>query len=365
MIRGLHYVTKKRPGKPTLHYVYAWRGGPLIARREGGGRPLLTPAEIKAAIEAIESNVKPDSKTLSALVREWERSPAWKGLAENTKKTWSSYLRQIDDKWGQTPLTVWNDPRMKAKVVKWRDSRAETPRAADLGVTVLRELLKFGCLHGRVLINVAEGIPTLYRNGQRAEIIWTEEDIDRFAFEAKRQDKLHVLDGLRLCALTGLRREDLVTVSQADVYDHAIVKRALKTSRGRRRMASMPRIPDLDLLLQELDTRYRAEGVTTLLVNSRGQPWSGDGFGGSFNRIRDAAGIVFVDPDTGEKKRKHLHDVRGTFATRLILAGLTDTEVAEVMAWSVEKVSGIRRTYVDQSRTIVAIGQRIATRGVN
>ena len=82
------------------------------------------------------------------------------------------------------------------------------------------------CLHGRVLINVAEGIPTLYRNGQRSDIIWTDEDIDRFAFEAKRMDKLHVLDGLRLCAVTGLRRADLVTVSSSDVYDFAIVKRA-------------------------------------------------------------------------------------------------------------------------------------------
>lgn len=320
---------------------------------------------MKAALEAIEGNAIPDNKTLSSLVREWERSPAWKNLAPSTQKTWSSYIKQIIERWGQTPLSVWNDPRMKAKVVKWRDSRVDTPRGADLGVMVLRELLKYGCLHGRVLINVAEGIPTLYRNGQRAEIIWTEEDINRFAFEAKRMDKLHVLDGLRLCAVTGLRREDLVTVSRSDIYDFAIVKRALKTSRGRRRTASMPRIPELDLLLQELDRRHRAEGVATLLVNSRGQPWSGDGFGGSFNRIRDAAGIVFIDPDTGEEKRKHLHDVRGTFATRLILAGLADSEVAEIMAWSVEKVSGIRRTYVDQSRTIVAIGERIARGSVN
>ena len=365
LIVGLHFVTKKRPGKPPLQYVYAWRGGPLIAKREGGGRPVLSAAEIKAALEAIERNATPDGKTLSALVREWERSPSWSNLATSTQKTWASYVKQIVERWGQTPLSVWNDPRMKAKVVRWRDERAATPRGADLGVMVLRELLKFGCLHGRVLINVAEGIPTLYRNGQRAEIIWTDEDIDRFAFEAKRMDKLHVLDGLRLCAVTGLRREDLVTVSRSDVYDFAIVKRALKTSRGRRRTASMPRIPELDLLLQELDTRQREEGVTTLLVNSRGKPWSGDGFGGSFNRVRDAAGIVFTDPDTGEQKRKHLHDVRGTFATRLILSGLTDAEVAEIMAWSVEKVSGIRRTYVDQSRAIVAIGERIMKAGVN
>jgi len=140
-------VTKKRAGKPPLYHVYAWRGGPQIARREGGGKPVLTRAEIKAAIEAAERNVMPDSKTLSALVREWERSPSWKGLAESTKKTWSSSLKQIVERWGETPLTVRNDPRMKAKIVQWRDSRADTPREADLGVTVLRELLKFGCLH--------------------------------------------------------------------------------------------------------------------------------------------------------------------------------------------------------------------------
>jgi hypothetical protein len=84
-----------------------------------------------------------------------------------------------------------------------------------------------------------------------------------------------------------------------------------------------------------------------------------------YTSSKRATGIVFTDPDTGETKSKHLHDVRGTFATRLILSGLTDSQVAEVMAWSVEKVSGIRRTYVDQSSAIVAMGQRLAKAGVN
>lgn len=52
-------------------------------------------------------------------------------------------------------------------------------------------------------------------------------------------------------------------------------------------------------------------------------------------------------------------------ATRLILTGLADAEIAEVMAWWIEKVSGIRRTYVDQSRAIVAIGERIMKAGAN
>ena len=75
-----------------------------------------------------------------------------------------------------------------------------------------------------------------------------------------------------------------------------------------------------------------------------------------------------IPPHPGHKRGLpigRVADARETFATRLILSGLTDAEVAEIMAWSVEKVSGIRRTYVDQSRAIVAIGERIMKSSVN
>nr|WP_246427344.1 tyrosine-type recombinase/integrase [Sphingopyxis panaciterrulae] len=95
------------------------------------------------------------------------------------------------------------------------------------------------------------------------------------------------------------------------------------------------------------------------MVNSRGIPWTGDGFGTSFNRVRDHAGIIHIDTSNGQRTAKHVHDLRGTFCTKLLRAGLSDHEVADIMAWSPEQVSGIRRTYVDQSAVIVAIGERI------
>lgn len=364
-IKGLYFHPTRKPGRPIIWRVYAYRGGALVARREGGPRPQLTRDEAQAALDAIEAVRKPDPRMLVSLIREWEASPEWKGLADSTRKTWRSQLTAVEARWGTAPLSVWNDPRMAAKVMNWRNERAETPRGADLGVMVLRELLKFGMLNARVLLNVAAGVPTLYRGGQRAEIIWTDEDMDRFAWEAVRQERAHLVDGLWLAALTGMRRADLVTVTESNVYDTAIIKKALKVSRRKRRTATMPRIPELDALLEELKGRARADGVTTLLVNSYGRPWSGDGFGGSFNRIRDAAGIVHADPETGDRKAKHLHDLRGTFATRLMLAGLTDQEIAIILGWSPEQVGTIRRTYVDDARVVVAIGERIASRGVN
>ncbi len=369
MIAGLHFVRKVRRNGGYRWYVYGWRGGPLILMADGAARPKLDSIALKKLADANEQQTNPIKRetTLGDLLDRWRGgggadsgSPEWQALAASTRKTWNSQADAIEKRWGTTPLTVWNEPRMVSKVVKWRDSRSETPRAADIGVTVLRTLLDFGRLRGAVSINVAAKIPALYKNGARAEIIWTDEDMESFASQATALGQSHITDGLRLATLTGLRRQDLVTLTWDQVGEHALHKKALKQSRGKRRHTTIPRIPQLSLLLDELKTRARNPGVNTVLVNSFGQSWTGDGFGGSFNRIRDAADITHHDLDTGEQKKKHLHDVRGTFCTKLILANVTDQEAADIMGWSPDQVAGIRRVYVDQSSVIVAIGQRIA-----
>ena len=208
----------------------------MIHRHEGWERPRLGPEELRKLIEAHDALVeRTKPHTLRSLIDEWRpHSPEWKLLARGTKRTWGSALDAIDDKWSETPLGVWNDPRMTRKVIEWRDSRSAHPRAADTGVQVMRSLLKFGHLRGKVSTNVAEGIPQLYRTGTRAEIIWTDIDLDKFSRSALDLGREHVLDGVRLAALTGLRREDLITLTWDEVQDTAIIKRAAKKSRGRR-----------------------------------------------------------------------------------------------------------------------------------
>lgn len=364
MIAGLHVIKKPRRDNPPIWYVYAFRGGPQIHRAEGWTQPRLSSADVAKWIEA--ANVRGEKVAaapvvLADLIDLWQpSSPEWKALAKNTQKTWGSSLNAIRSKWGNTPITVWNDARMTAKVVDWRDSRADTLRAADMGVIVLRALLKFGRLRGKVRINVADGIPKIYHGGTRAEIIWTDENLSTFAAASAQLSLTHVNDGLRLAALTGLRRADLIKLSWNDIGELALTKKAAKASRGKRRTVVIPRYPALDELLAELRTRKRTEGVSTVLVNSFGQTWSGDGFGGSFNRVRDKAEIVHVDLETGERRAKHLHDLRGTFCTKLItLAKLTNQEAAEIMGWSLEQVAGIRRSYVDQVGVNMAIAERL------
>jgi len=372
-MKGVHFVRINRPGRLPRWYIYAWRGGPLIAKIDMRNKPLMQLREFKRALAAIDGKRGIDPTALRSLIREWRScdpsrlsSPEWTALAASTKRTWGSALDLIEKKWGELPLDVWNDPRMASKVVEWRDSRVSTPRGADIGVTVLRALLEFGRLRGRVSINVASNIPTLYRNGQRARIIWTDDDMERFAAIARKRNRIQLLDGLRLAALTGLRREDLVTLTWDEVGDIAITKLAHKRSKGKRRHVTLPRVPALDELLEELRSRSRKDGVTNVLVNSYGEPWSASGFGGSFNRIGDEAEIFYFDEESGERIRKHLHDLRGTFCTKLMTTmDLTDREVADMMGWSVDNVSTIRRVYVDQSHVVRALGERMRKFGAS
>lgn len=346
-------------------YVYAWRGGPRIHVHEGPKKPTLASlpaAALRKLAEARENRFAEPAHLFRHVIREWQRSADWERLEASTRKVWQGHLNLIEVKWGEFPYTVWDDPRMASKVVKWRDERKATPRTADIGVTVLRALLKWARLSGFIGLNVALDIPSIARQAAREEIVWTADDIARFAAKAVELKRPQLVDVLRLAALTGLRRADLATLTFEHVGEFAVSKTALKKSRGRRRKATIPMTEALEALLAELKTRKREEGVKTVLVNSFGRPWSLDGMGGSFNRIRDAAGIVHLEED-GRARLKHLHDVRGTFCTMLLAeCGLTDAEAAPIMGWSEARIGQIRRVYVDDARVVVAIGERIAAR---
>ena len=67
--------------------------------------------------------------------------------------------------------------------------------------------------------------------------------------------------------------------------------------------------------------------------------------------------------DDEKDRSKHLHDLRETFATKLMTlpgGGLTNFQIATVMGWSEAQVATIRKRYVDEAAIIVAIGERIA-----
>jgi integrase len=371
---SVQFIRSARAGKPVTWYIYAFRGGPLIRKVASPRKPKLSSADHAAISAAIVDETAINPTTFRWIIRKCcpvnpakdtiDGSPEWNGLSDNTKRVWRPHVDAIETRWGKFPPTIWDDPRMIAKVVAWRDTMRATPRTADMAVQVLTFLLDFARLHAVVRLNVAKEVPTLYSGGDRAEIIWLPEDFASFEAAARKngRNRQALIDGLRLAAVTGLRREDLVTLTWSQVGEFAIVKKALKISRRKRKRVVIPQTPQLEAVLAELRTRPRREGVETVLVTNHGKPWTVNGFGVGFSAIKGEAAIVHVDEED-KATPKHLHDVRGTFCTMLLTEwDLTDEEAAEIMGWSVTRVARIRRVYVDHKAVVVALGARIAAK---
>lgn len=362
-VEGVHIVTAKRAGKPVRHYIYAWRGGPHIRSVVGGEKPTITREDIAAIAAAIEETKPAPKDTIEGLIRQYRpHSPEWARLEISTQATWGRALDRIAAKWGAVPLRLWNDPRMVTEVMKWRDEMVSTPRAADTHIGMLHRLLEFGRLRGKIGVNVASRIPTLYRAAQRAEIVWTSDDFH--AFNEKANQSLR--DVAALAAMTGLRRADLIGLTWNEIGARVIRRVAEKKSRGKRRTVVMPVLPTLNDLLDELRTRPRKIGSDTVLVTSHGTAWTANGLSGGFGSAVREAGIYHIDHD-GQRRWKHLHDIRGTFATTLMTTpdlNLNDREIAKLMGWSPEQVSEIRTHYVDDTAIVVALGERLARNAV-
>lgn len=294
------------------------------------------------------------NSSLNTLIDAYLISPEWSQLADRTRYVWRLIIERIRNRWGATPVALWSDPQQLQAILAWRNEYAHQPRTADHQLTVLHHMLAWARLHGWVTINIASNIPRLYKPGSRAEIIWLDEEIERFCAGAPE----HVADGMRLAAMTGLRRADLIALKWPEIEQFTI-KRVTQKSGRRRKRAIIPVTPELRVLLDELRHCVRAPGVETVLVNSRGLSWSGDGFSHGFNEVRDALDIRHSDG-----RKKHLHDVRGTYATRLVKLGLSDQEVGDIMGWSAQQVGEIRKIYVEDDTAVQAIINRMSTSSI-
>lgn len=287
---------------------------------------------------------------LTNLIDSYLASPEWQKLADRTRYVWLRIVERIRCRWGSTPISLWSKSAHLQAILAWRNEFRHQPRTADHQLTVLHHMLAWARLHGWVTTNIATGIPRLYRPGARAEIIWHQDEIDLFCSAAPK----HIRDGMRLAAATGLRRADLVALTWSEIERFSIKRVTLKSGRRRKR-AIIPVTPQLNSLLEELKQRAHLPGVETVLVNSRGQSWSEDGFSHRFNVVRDALDIRHTDG-----RKKHLHDVRGTYATHLVKLGLSDQEVGDIMGWSAQQVGEIRKIYVDDETAIQSIIRRMA-----
>lgn len=334
-LTGLHKATKRLSGGRVAIYAYAFRGGPLVARVEDGSllaanrameRALGSP-DVATKIQEARAPIRrsDDKRYINGLIYAFKASPEWTKIARTSQAEYSRYLQAFDDEFGRMTVSVFESERAKTALLDWRDQWADRPRAADYAMQSVGRLFKWARGRGLTKARPTEDVERLYA-GNRSDVIWTEDDMARLLAVASPEIGL----AARLAAETGLRMGDLLMLPWGAIGAHGIVWSTAK----RKRQVIVPLTPEAHAILREIATPQKKALV--VLTNSRGKPWSTDGFKTMFGKAKAAAGL----------KGLHFHDLRGTAATRLFLAGSPKRDIATIMGWSEAAVDALLTKYV-------------------
>lgn len=311
-LKGINSRTKVLKDGTNRTYWYAWKGGPRLEGKPGT-------AEFLASYNAaVARKVKPAHGTLLAVMNDYQASNDFRDLSESTRREYIRYIKVIESEFHDFPIEALTDRRTRGDFMAWRDRLGlKSRRGADYAWTVLARILSWGLDRGSVPVNPCVSGGRLYRANRRAKV-WTTADESAFLAAAPTHMRLPLVIAL----WTGQRQGDLLSLPWAAYDGKRIRLRQSKTG------AAID-IPVGAPLRAALDATERSGA--TILANSKGQPWTSDGFRTSWRKACEAAHVTGLT----------FHDLRGTAVTRLAVAGCTQPEIATITGHSLRDVGSI------------------------
>jgi len=325
---GIHEVRHTLANGKSAVYRYAWRGGPRLKSKPGSDEEL---AEF-VTLTRDRPQDKPEG-TLSSLVYIYRHSANFTRLSDATQRSYNAALDLIEGEYGDMPVQVISERGARSEFIEWRDSYADTPRKADMLLTVLARVFSVAYDREKIDRNPLERVEKL-SDGSRRDIIWTEEQVQ--AFRKAASDKLWL--AMQLARWTGQRQGDLIILTWS-AYDGEHI--SLKQGKTGRRV----RIKVHSELKALLDATKR-EAVTILTTERGKRSWTSDGLRASWGKACDRAGIEGVT----------FHDLRGTFVTLAYRQGASIKEIAEVTGHSERDAEAIiRRHYLAGDNAVLKL----------
>lgn len=319
-IKGIHKVRRKlADGSVRTHY-YAWRGGPAMTSKPHTLEFTAEYAEHKKNLS------KAPVDTLETLIDQFtgaedNRNPDFLALAESTRADYLYAFRIIKQEWPQLPMRLTQQRGMKADIRRWHRSFADNPRKADKLLFALSKVFSYAVDDEIIERNPCTGIERRY-SGSRRDAVWTLEMIYLFRSKAKP----HILLAFEMALHTGQRQGDLLSLSWKDYDGTHLQFRQSKTGKRVKVRASNR----LQAMLAPLD-----KASLRILLNSRGRPWTKDGFKTSWGKECKRLGIEGVT----------FHDLRGTFITERRREGSTVEQIASISGHSISEVSSVLERY--------------------
>ena len=292
----------------TRFYFYAWRGGPRIDAEPG------TPDFIRLYHEAYACLSQTESWDVDDLDRRVQ-SISRVSTPLLVEHSFLYFVYETDrERFRRHADRGVDRPRVRGEFKGWRDGFAATPRKADYAWTFSRVFSRFAKDRGLITVNPCERGGRLYRP-DRADKIWGESDIAGRSVAGPPQL------AATLALWTGQRQGDLLLPWSA--YDGKYIR--LRQAKTGRRVV----VPVGEPLRVVLDRTARHSPL--VLTNSRGRPWTSDGFRTSWGKACAKAGITGLT----------FHDLRGSAVVRLAIADATFPELATLTGHSLKDVEAI------------------------
>lgn len=311
-------------------YYYAWRRGPRLKGEPG------SPEFIESYNEAHQKLKLRGTETVGGLLAHYKGSGEYLKLSDRSKKDYGPIFVMIEQDFYSFPAAALSDKRTRGIFRNWRDKQAHTPRKADRMWSVLKRIFNVAKEYGLIDKNPCEGGGRLY-HGTRVANIWEETDIQL----VKARCPPHIVAAMILATNTGQRQADLLELLWSDIdQDHIKITQNKTGKRVLIRQAH-----ELKDLLADLKCKQRESNKlsTHVLTNSRGRPWTSDGFKTSWGKAVTAAGIQGLT----------FNDLRGTAITRWAEADATVPQIAALSGHSLKDVEKIlEQHYLSMSQKL-------------
>jgi integrase len=324
-LKGLAKATKRLASGEKRVYWYAWRGGPQLKGKPGSEEFMQSHADAIAKRKA-ELTTGDD---LRSLIREFESSTDYP-TGNSSVKSYKTYLGLIEKKFGTLPIKALKEPEVRGVFLRWRDEFKKTPRKADYLWTVLGKLMSFAVNRGVIKTNPCARAGRLAESGARIDITWSDEDLERLFAEAPWEVALVCFAAL----WTGQRQGDVLSWKRSNIQDGI-----LRFQQGKRQKGKPPKKIAMPVPAPLAEALKRAKKGEALCLNSRGEPWTGDGFRASLARVTEAAGIDGL----------RFHDMRGTFSSAAGDAGASEPEISAVTGHALPGRSALSSAYLKRS----------------
>lgn len=325
---GVHKIRATLASGEKVTYHYAWRGGPRIKAKPG------TIAFTHEFVRLTRNRPQPtENETIGWLLSEYTSSADYQKLAPSTRRDYERILAVIRLKFGGMPIPALEAKGVRSLFLKWRDGMKDTPRSADLHVTVLARVCSWAMDREFIGRNPLEKVEKLHA-GSRKDMVWMPSQLATMLDNGKP----HIAEVVKTALLTMQRQADILTMPTIAFDDGRLWIMQGKT--GARVRIRVP-----EDILPNMDEAKRTKRQR-ILVNSYGDNWTSSGFRASFRKEMarlKISGVTF-------------HDLRGTGITYAHARGIDIERIAEISGHSkAECESIIRRNYLAGGDVIEAI----------